>query len=272
MKVWSLGSGSSGNAVVVECDGSRILIDVGFGPRILARRMRSVGIEPESIEACIVTHDHSDHVKGAAQAARRWKWSMHATAGTASCAAMAEVEPIVFAPGETLSFSRCEVTTVATPHDATDPVGLTVTASSTGARLGLCYDVGAPSAEVRSLCEDVDILMLEANHDVEMLRVGPYPYWLKKRISGGLGHLSNSQAGELLASTNSRRLGAVVLAHLSQHNNSPSVALQTVGGFARRARFRGTVAAALQDIVTGPFLAGGVRARSADPMQMALAL
>lgn len=263
MKVWVLGSGSSGNAVLLECDGSRVIVDAGFGVRTLARRLRSAGVDPQSVEGCVITHDHSDHVHGAAAAVRRWGWTLHATAGTARCTALAGVPVTTFTAGSTLRFSRMEVTSAAVPHDAAEPVGFVATSTASGLRAAICYDVGHVSDAVRALCTDIDVLVLEANHDEGMLWAGPYPPWLCRRIAGNEGHLSNRSATALLQDHATARLGQVVLAHLSAQNNSPETALRTVRGGLRKTAYRGGLTTAPQDAVVGPFSAKGARAAAA---------
>src|SRR4051794_22234777 len=191
MKLWMLGSGSSGNAVLLETDDSRIVIDAGFGTRTIAQRLKAIKVPPASIHACIITHEHNDHVKGARSAMMRWGWAVYSTRGTSTAPELADVPVRHFAAGETFAVGRFDVRAAAVPHDATEPVGLVVTARSTGARAGICYDIGYASAAVRTLCDDVDILVLEANHDEGMLRAGPYPFFLQQRILSAVGHLSN---------------------------------------------------------------------------------
>jgi phosphoribosyl 1,2-cyclic phosphodiesterase len=268
VKVWVLGSGSGGNAVLVDCEGVRLLVDAGFGPRTLAARLKLTGVAPASVEACIVTHDHSDHVRGAAAGARRWGWKLFATAGTARCADLADARVTRIAPGTTLRFGRLEVEAVATPHDAAEPVGFVVTAVSTGARAGICYDVGHASDGVRALCKELDILVLETNHDEGMLWAGPYPPWLCQRIASDTGHLSNRVAGELARDSVNRHLAHLVLAHLSEKNNTPEIAARTVRTALRGTAFRGQMSAATQGGVIGPFAPRGARAES--PVQYAL--
>jgi phosphoribosyl 1,2-cyclic phosphodiesterase len=258
--------------VLLDCEGTRVLVDAGFGVRTLAARLRVTGVDPASIEACVLTHDHSDHVRGAAAAARRWSWRLFATPGTASCAALAEARDAArvstFAPGETLRFTRMELATLATPHDATEPVGLVATARASGVRASICYDVGHASDAVRALCREVDILLLEANHDERMLWSGPYPPWLCARIAGDAGHLSNAVAGQLARESATRQLAHVVLAHLSEKNNRPEVAREAVGAALRGTRFRGTLSVAAQDAVCGPFVPRGERIAAAAQLSL----
>ena len=264
MKVWVLGSGSSGNAVLVEGDGTRVLIDVGFGPRTLAARLKAACVEPASIDACFLTHDHSDHVSGVARAARRWGWAVFATSGTAESPALADVSVTSLLTDAPLRVEGLEITALATPHDANEPVGFVATAVSTGARAGICYDIGHASSNVRALCREVDILVLEANHDEGMLWAGPYPPWLCQRIAGDSGHLSNRDAAALARDSITSRTAHVVLAHLSEKNNTPEMARHAVRSALRNTAFRGKLSMATQSGVIGPFVPRGVRAESPD--------
>lgn len=268
MKVWILGSGSSGNAVLVEGDGTRVLIDVGFGPRTLATRLKAACVDPSSIDACLLTHDHSDHVSGVARAARKWGWAVFATAGTIQSPALADVSVTSFPAGQPMRVEGLEITALPVPHDATEPVGFIATSLSTGARAGICYDIGHVNENVRTLCREVDVLVLEANHDEGMLWAGPYPPWLCQRIAGNAGHLSNKVAGALARDSVTSRTAHVVLAHLSHQNNTPEMARSAVRSALRGTAFRGKLSTAPQDGVVGPFMprGGGVE----DPRQYSL--
>ena len=263
-----LGSGSSGNAILVECDGSRILIDCGFGTRTIAGRLKAIGVAPESIDACLITHEHSDHVKGAAAAAKRWGWGLYATAGTARAPELRGASVHRFTPGESIEFPRITVTSTATPHDASESVGFVATSRSTGARAGLFYDIGHVSAAIANACASLDLLVLESNHDDDMLRSGPYPRWLQARIASKTGHLSNHDSGAFAREAVSRAMQHLVLAHLSENCNTPQAALGSMRSAIARTTFRGTVTAAKQDSVVGPFTPGAARAE--PPIQYAL--
>jgi phosphoribosyl 1,2-cyclic phosphodiesterase len=271
MKLWVLGSGSSGNAVLVECGGSRVLVDAGFSPRELARRLRTIGVAPASIEACVVTHEHTDHVKGAAAAARKWGWSLYASDGTVDAwpdlqdAACTSVKP-----GGSVTLSRLVMTTYAIPHDAASPIGVRLTCGSTGATAVVCTDVGHVSDGVRALCAQADILVVESNHDEGMLRAGPYPPSVQARIASRTGHLSNRASAELARDMVHRDLAHVVLAHLSEKCNDHGIAHRSASTALRRTRFRGALSIAMQHGVVGPFLP---RAGRGEPeAQYALAL
>jgi phosphoribosyl 1,2-cyclic phosphodiesterase len=272
MRVWVLGTGSSGNAVLLESDGTRLLVDAGFGPRTLARRIKLTGLDAASVAACVVTHDHTDHVRGARQAAQRWGWQLFATRGTAEATDLVDIPVTTFAPGERVRVGSFEVQAVATPHDASEPVGVLVTAVATGARAGICYDIGYASDGVRALCQSVDVLVLEANHDEGMLWAGPYPPWLCARIASKTGHLSNRAAADVAREAVSPQLAHVILAHLSETNNTPALADRTVRSALRKTAFRGKLSTSHQDVVVGPFTPRGFTSRSAPPVQLSFAL
>jgi phosphoribosyl 1,2-cyclic phosphodiesterase len=264
VKLWVLGSGSRGNAVVVESGDTRLMIDVGFGPRILKKRLAAAGIAPESIEACVITHEHSDHIRGAARAARRWQWPLFVTEGTYANSRLAVLGTPAgkFRAGATISFSDIDVTTFRTPHDAEESIGVVVTSRSSGARAAVATDLGYASPTVREMIKDVDMLVVESNHDDVMLANGPYPPSVQRRIAGRSGHLSNHQCATLVRDVVSARLRRVILAHLSEENNTAAAAFDTMRPVLQRTRFRGTLAWAPQDGVVGPFAAEAGRSAS----------
>jgi phosphoribosyl 1,2-cyclic phosphodiesterase len=256
MKLWMLGSGSSGNAVLCECDDQRILIDCGFGTRTIAQRMAAAGVHPSSISACLVTHEHSDHIAGVRKAAKKWQWPVFATIGTATTAELADVAVTTISAREPLELTRMTVDAIRTPHDAVESVGYVITSRSTGARAAIFYDLGHVSAAIRSACLDADLLVIESNHDDEMLRWGPYPRWLQERIRGSQGHLSNRHAAELIGESVHSGMQHVVLAHLSENCNTPRKALDSASPYLKKARFKGRLTAAAQDRTVGPFIPG----------------
>jgi phosphoribosyl 1,2-cyclic phosphodiesterase len=268
VKLWMLGSGSRGNAVLVECGGSRLLVDCGYGTRTLALRLKTIDVAPESIDGCVITHEHTDHISGAAAAARKWGWSLYATGGTAAAAELGGKHVQRFEPGATFDFPHMTVTSTRIPHDASEPVGFVIESRSTGARAGLFYDIGYVTRRIAKACESLDILVIESNHDEDMLRYGPYTPSLKRRIASRVGHLSNPDAGRFAREMVTRDLSHVVLAHLSEENNSPEVATVSMRGAMARTRFKGTITAAQQDSVVGPFVPNAARAEK--PLQYAL--
>ena len=271
MRLWTLGSGSKGNALLLECGETRVLIDAGFPARTLAARLAAIGIAPESISACVMTHEHIDHVRGAASAQGKWGWSLHASAGTVRGSEyFADAVVREFATGDTLSVGRADVSTVAVSHDATEPVGVVVTDRASGVRAAIIYDLGAATPEVREAVRDVDVLVIEANHDEGMLRGGPYPRYLQNRIASRSGHLSNRASAALCAEAAHGALSHVVLAHLSEKNNAPDVATSTVAAALGRTKFRGRLSAAAQHAPVGPFCAKQSRRPAAEQLQLLL--
>lgn len=272
MKLWILGSGSSGNSVLVETERSRILVDAGFSPRVLKQRLTHAGVAPESIEAVVVTHEHTDHIKGVAGAARKWGWTIVSTAGTRMmCPDWSQLRTILTPRKSSVVVGDFHLETVPVSHDASEPIAVIVTSIAEGARAGIVYDLGHVSESVSRSLDKLDVLVIEANHDEGMLRTGPYPPSLQARIRGKFGHLSNGDAARLAGQTTHRGLNNIVLAHLSEKNNTPRTALDTVGEALRRARFKGRLTAASQDKVIGPICVGGGLA-SAAPVQLALGL
>lgn len=231
LRVVVLGSGSGGNAVVVEAGGVRILVDAGFSCREIERRMKLVGVDPKSIAAMVLTHEHEDHVRGAGRFALRHKVPVWATAGTLQGS---ELPPDVMAGVERLESGRpveiagLQVEPFLIPHDAREPVGFVIQDGS-GRRLGLVADLGCRSQLAWGRLTDLDLLILETNHDLDMLRSGPYPWPLKQRVAGRHGHLSNTDAAEGIPELLSERLRCIVLYHLSRTNNNPVLAAATVG-------------------------------------------
>lgn len=257
MKLWMLGSGSSGNALLVECDDERILIDCGFGTRTIKQRLAVAGVDPRTISACLVTHEHADHIAGVARAAVKWQWPIFATAGTASAADLLEVPVTTISPRENIQLVRMTIDVVPTPHDATESVGFVVTSRSTGARAAVFTDIGHVTPAVRKACADVNVLVIESNHDDELLRWSSYPPFLQRRIASRVGHLSNPHAAQLIGDSMNPGLQHVVLAHLSQECNTPRRALDTTSPILRKTRFKGRLTAAPQDVVVGPFAPTG---------------
>lgn len=271
MRTWVLGSGSRGNAVVIDCgDGAHVLVDAGFPRSILARRLVATGIAPEAVEAVIVTHEHHDHARGVASAARKWGWAVYATAGTvAECPELAAVDVRSFEPGGTLSLGCADIETVRVSHDASEPVAVVVTSRRTGSRTAIAYDLGQVDQPLRRMLRDIDVLVLEANHDSGMLRAGPYPMSVQRRIASRTGHLSNDAAARLARDCTAAGLGELVLAHLSANCNEARIALGTVAEALAPTAWRGRVHIAPQDVVAGPFIG---RSRRVSHVQLALGL
>ena len=226
MRFASLGSGSRGNALVVESGDTRVLLDCGFGIRETVRRLERLGIEAKSLSAILVTHEHSDHIGGVFKFARRHSIPVWLTHGTLVAAPQRDTElPEVTLIDGHLAYALgdLEIRPYPVPHDAREPVQYVF---SDGARkLGVLTDCGSLTAHVLAMLDGCDALVLECNHDESMLAASDYPPALKRRISGRLGHLSNEAAAALLAQVNVSRLQHLVAAHLSEQNNQPALAV-----------------------------------------------
>jgi phosphoribosyl 1,2-cyclic phosphodiesterase len=221
-----LGSGSTGNATLVEGGGGRVLVDAGLGPRQLRDRLASAGVDPAGIDAVLLSHEHGDHARGAVAFASKWGMPLAGTRGTWQAAGFgAEDLPgyECLEPGETLLLGGLEVQTVAVPHDAAGPVAFVISAG--GATFGHATDLGHVGPGLVQAFHGCHAVLIESNYDPAMLRDGPYPWALKERILGPLGHLSTGDVARYLGQGLGERCQKVVLAHLSQKNNHPEVAM-----------------------------------------------
>jgi phosphoribosyl 1,2-cyclic phosphodiesterase len=225
MRFASLGSGSEGNGLVVEVGDTRILIDCGFRVRDTVMRLWRLGIAPESITAILVTHEHADPVGGVAAFARRFRTAVWLTFGTLDMLGerFARMERVFgFDSHDAFAVGTIEVRPFPVPHDAREPVQFVVGDGSR--RLGVLTDIGVTTKYVEASLSGCDALVLECNHDLDMLADGDYPWPLKQRIASRLGHLHNEASAALLAALDTSRLKHVVAAHLSQQNNTPDKA------------------------------------------------
>ncbi|HEX8987213.1 MAG TPA: MBL fold metallo-hydrolase [Rhodocyclaceae bacterium] len=221
MRFASLGSGSRGNATVVEAGRTRILVDCGFGPRLAAARLARLGLAPADIDAVLVTHEHSDHVGGVAAFAARHGTPILMTHGTREAAGWnAAVQ--LFDSHTPFAVGDLEISPFPVPHDAREPAQFVF--SDGGHRLGLVTDAGHVTSHMVAMLAACDALVLECNHDAAMLAGGSYPYPLKRRIAGPFGHLDNAAAADLLRQVAHGGLQHVVCAHLSQENNRAELA------------------------------------------------
>ncbi len=189
MRSWVLGTGSHGNAVVIESEQSRVLIDAGIPIRSLVRRLGRIGFAPEDIEAVVLTHEHADHARAALAGARAFGWRIFATRGTIAAdpdLAAAGAESV--RPGDALVLSTMEIVTIPIPHDAAAPVAVVATAQRSGIRTGVAYDLGRATDAVHRGLSQLDVLIVESNHDDGLLRTGPYPRSVANRIAGPHGH------------------------------------------------------------------------------------
>ena len=225
MRFVPLGSGSQGNSTLVEFAAARILVDAGLSARDLAARLRRVGVAPESIDWILLSHEHHDHCRGAARFST--KHGVPVISAEETLDAM-DRSPVHFAEwiplpeGEPLNLGPVRVEAFDVPHDAVRPVGFVL--HGDGLRVGVATDLGHPTTLVLQRLRGCHLLMVEANHDPVLLRDGPYPWQLKQRVASRVGHLSNAEAGALLKHTVEAECRAVVLAHLSEKNNTAELA------------------------------------------------
>jgi phosphoribosyl 1,2-cyclic phosphodiesterase len=225
MRFASLGSGSEGNGLLVEVGATRVLIDCGFGVRDTVARLARIGVAPETVTAIIVTHEHSDHICGVAPFAARFGTPVWLTFGTlAVVAERFAVLPHIygFDSHDVFEVGDIEVRPFPVPHDAREPVQFVC--SDGHWRLGVLTDLGISTAYVEASLSGCDALVLECNHDLDLLANGDYPFSLKQRIASKFGHLDNGAAAGLLARLDNSRLKHLIAAHLSQNNNLPGLA------------------------------------------------
>jgi phosphoribosyl 1,2-cyclic phosphodiesterase len=233
-----LGSVSTGNATLVEAGRTRVLIDAGLGPRILAERLQDAGVDPASLDLVLLSHEHNDHAKGAVAFAKKWGPRIACSAGTARALGLAAEaipgwDPL--APGAALCVGEVVIDAVALPHDAAQPLAFVV--RHAGRAFGHATDFGHWTRPLVDAFRGCDGLLVESNYDPGMLKAGPYPWSLKERILSPRGHVSNADVGRFLADGLGERCRSVVLAHLSQQNNHPELAWQVAEtALARRGR------------------------------------
>jgi phosphoribosyl 1,2-cyclic phosphodiesterase len=248
MTLYVLGSGSRGNCFAVESEGVALLLDAGFSAREVERRAEAAGLSMDQVAGIVLTHEHADHVCGAARLARRLGAPILTAPGTWGRLAprMGDAEHRALSLCARAEIGPFTLEACPTSHDAAEPLAVSIRADD-GCSVGVAYDLGRPTAAVRYLLRQLTALVLEANHDEVQLRTSSYPPVVQRRIAGSAGHLSNRAAGELLAELHHPGLSVVVLAHLSQRCNTAGDARATVTPLLRRAGFRGQVHVALQD-------------------------
>jgi phosphoribosyl 1,2-cyclic phosphodiesterase len=230
-----LASGSRGNSTIVSSSRTKILVDAGISCRETVKRMRAAGDDPRTLSAILITHEHSDHIYGLAVLARKFQvpvfmtgathqvWARSLRDDTGEMPQLARLE--VFSAGRRFNVGDVEITPFTIPHDAADPVGLTF--RSEGIKVGIATDLGYMPANVCDHLRGCDVLVIESNHDLEMLRVGPYPWSVKQRVGSPTGHLSNEKLAKFLCTEYDGNASYIVLAHLSEQNNHPELARET---------------------------------------------
>ena len=233
MRFCSIASGSSGNCIYVGSDHTHVLVDAGISGKRIEQGLNTLELTGKDLDAILVTHEHADHIQGLGVMARRYGIPLYMTGGTADYlyrtgAAGRIPEGLIHEIVEDEDFTAGDLVIhpFTIPHDAAQPVGYRLT--HCGKSVGIATDLGKFTDYIVENLENLEVLLLESNHDVNMLQVGPYPYLLKQRILGDRGHLSNENAGRLLGRVLHDDMKAVFLGHLSQENNFPELAFETV--------------------------------------------
>lgn len=226
MRICVLGSGSTGNCTYIGTGGTHVLVDAGLTYKATVDGLKGLGVSPESLSGILLTHDHTDHCKSADAMRRRHGVDLYANECTAAAVEVSAgrdgIEWSIFENGAEFAVGTFRVEAFQVPHDAADTVGFVISAG--GVRLGVVTDLGTATSLVRSRLRDCDVLILETNHDPDMLRQAQRHESVKRRALGRSGHLSNDDAAELLESALSPRLRAVFMAHLSLEGNTPTLA------------------------------------------------
>jgi phosphoribosyl 1,2-cyclic phosphodiesterase len=228
LKVCVLASSSSGNATLIASSKTRVLVDAGISRREIVNRLAAIGESAEALDAILISHEHTDHVCGLLPLIKKFKIPVYLSGLTAPSIAWSEHQWDDFGPriqtfraGERIRIGNLEIDTFTVPHDAVDPVGFCVKAE--GAKIGFVTDLGYVPESVKFHLRDSDCLVMESNHDLDMLKVGPYPWSVKQRVMGRNGHLSNDMVSDFILEGMDGRLHTLVLGHLSEHNNHPAI-------------------------------------------------
>lgn len=235
MIVAPLGSGSAGNAYFFESDGTSILVDAGLGPRETRKRLELVGRNIELLQAIVVTHEHYDHIRGAERIARKYGIPIYLTRGTLNASSIdrGDTNVVLFENNSTFRIGELNVHARRTLHDAADPACFVIEARD-GTRVGLASDLGHADDGVVTHLSECDGLFFEANHDLDMLRMGTYPWSLKRRIMSRVGHLSNDDAMNAVQRMIGADLKTLCLIHLSEKNNHESIVRDLANGLLQR--------------------------------------
>jgi phosphoribosyl 1,2-cyclic phosphodiesterase len=218
-----LASSSSGNSTFIGTGRTRVLVDVGLSKRDVVARLAAIGEAAESLDAILISHEHSDHVSGLVALARQLNVPVYITRLTAPSIPWGEYTPKLdcFQAGTSFTVGDIDIDSFTVPHDAIDPVGFCFRAQ--GIKVGVVTDLGYLPASIKFHLRGVDLLILESNHDLEMLKVGPYPWSVKQRVMGRKGHLSNEVVSDFIRDDLDSSISTLVLGHLSEHNNHPEL-------------------------------------------------
>lgn len=229
MKLISLQSGSNGNCIYVETDHVKILLDAGISGLQAQRRLAQAGRDIRNVDAVLISHDHGDHIRSAGIFNRKFSLPIHVTPGALTASGPDSLGKLSdvrhFQPGQTIKFDSVSIETIPTPHDGCDGVAFIIDDGKK--RLGVLTDLGHVFDGLAELIGSLDAVLIESNYDSQMLSAGPYPAFLKKRITGPGGHISNIESAQLLAEAATDRLQWACLGHLSEQNNRPELALET---------------------------------------------
>jgi phosphoribosyl 1,2-cyclic phosphodiesterase len=234
MRFASLGSGSEGNGLLVAAGQTHVLMDCGFGLQDAVMRLARLGVSPAQLSGIVVTHEHADHISGVARLARKFRlpvWLTHGTLRAQEKGSIDNGDIREIDPHNPFAIGGMEITPYPVPHDAAEPVQFVFTDGS--GRLGVLTDAGSTTAHIEQTLNGCHALVLECNHDAEMLMNGDYPYRLKQRIGGRFGHLNNAEAADILTRLDLSRLQHLIAAHLSQKNNTPALAVKALSIAAR---------------------------------------
>ena len=224
MRFASLGSGSKGNATLIAAGNTMLLVDCGFTQKDTVSRLARLGVAPEQLDAILVTHEHGDHVSGVAALSRRYQIPVFLSHGTAASGKVnGAFSQVRINAGDTFSIGEIDVRSIPVPHDAREPIQFRL--SYANHCLGILTDLGSITPHVIDAYSGCTALLLEFNHDLEMLRSGAYPVALKRRVASDFGHLNNLQAAQFLAAVDTQALRLVAVAHISEQNNTPEHAL-----------------------------------------------
>ena len=233
MRLCSIASGSSGNCVYVGSDATHLLLDVGISGKRTEAGLKELGLKMSDIDGIFITHEHADHINGLGVLARKYGVPIYGTRGTIEAIrqtnALGQIDDELFRyikADEKCTVKDVSIYPIRTSHDAAEPVAYRI--SHDGKKIAVITDLGCYNDYTVECLRDLDVLYLESNHDIHMLQVGPYPYYLKQRILSDMGHLSNESAGKLLSRLLHDNMRAVMLGHLSKDNNIPELAYESV--------------------------------------------
>ncbi|MCJ8311414.1 MAG: MBL fold metallo-hydrolase [Saccharospirillaceae bacterium] len=224
MKFVSIGSGSKGNATIISNSKTTVMIDCGFSGKETIARLKEKGLTPQDLDAILVTHEHSDHSKGVATLSRQYAIPIYMTHGTARGMKLLKYQYTKVSAGSSFEIGDFSIDPICVPHDSNEATQFII--NNNNKRFGILTDLGHITPHIQKAYEHCDSILLEFNHDITLLEKGPYPYSLKKRVGGNLGHLNNQQAASMLKSMNLKRLKNLALSHISDKNNCSKLALE----------------------------------------------